>query len=68
MDRLMYREIRAASGPGSSGDYRFSKPVGVTNDDMTAAGLRQSYYGWEGKQPAVKVQVMDGRTAAASCR
>ena len=70
MDRLMYREIRATSGPDSGGDYRFEQPKSVTSDDMTAAGLRKvGYYNsWYSKQPVVKVQSMDGRTAAASCR
>ena len=69
MDRLMYREIRATSGPNSNGEYRFERPQSVTNDNMTAAGLRQvSYDAWYSKQPVVKVQAMDGRAAAASCR
>ena len=70
MDRLMYREIRAVYGPDSSmgGDYRFEQPKSVTSDDMQIAGLVYGRYGWRGKQPVVKVQVMDGRVAAASCR
>jgi hypothetical protein len=69
MDRLMYREIRATSGPDSSGDYRFEQPQSVTSDDMKAAGLRLIYSNiWYSKQPVVKVQAMDGRAAAASCR
>jgi hypothetical protein len=70
MDRLMYREIRATSGPDSSGYYSFSQPQGVAADDMRAAGLvnRSFGSGWGGRQSVVKIQVMDGRTAASSCR
>jgi hypothetical protein len=69
MDRLMYRELQASSGPDRSGDYSFSKPQDVTADNMTAAGLiNYRQYGWQAKRPVVKVQVMDGRTAAVSCR
>ena len=71
MDRLMYREIRANFGPDiyMGGNYRFEQPKSVTSDDMQLAGLVfYSNYGWRGKQPVVKVQVMDGRVAAASCR
>lgn len=71
MDRLMYRDIRAISGPNENGDYRFRRPQGVTDSAMEVAGLREYYYKegvWYGAQPVAKVQVMDGRTAAASCR
>ena len=67
MERLMYREIRAFGGP-YDGEYLFSQPQGATRSDMLAAGLMPYRSSWESKQPVVKVQVMDGRVAAASCR
>lgn len=68
MDRLMYQELRASSGPSRSGYYSFFQPQGISADTMRTAGLVNRGFGWEGNQPVVKVQVMDGRTAAASCR
>ncbi len=72
MDRVMYRQLQATSGPNQSGQYEFSQPKGATNDAMQAAGMKTSYWGggttWYGRQAIARVQMMDAPQAAQICR
>jgi len=64
MDRVMYMELHAQSGPDRDGDYYFSIPYTVDDQAKIAAGFNGSY----NKQSVVRVQVKSPEEAAAICR
>lgn len=69
MDRVMYREVRAQSGPDPFGDYRYNLPSDLKGDQIRKAGFEIGGTGYnEHKQPVVRIQVKSPEEAAKACR
>lgn len=68
MDRVMYQDFRANSGPDSSGWYTFNLPNSLTSDQIKQAGFPYRYSGNQHKQSVVRVQVKTAEQAAPVCR
>jgi len=69
MDRMMYQDFRAKSGPDSSGRYTFDLPNSLTKDQIRQAGFKYSGPGFnQHEQSVVKIQVKTAEQAAPVCR
>lgn len=72
MDRLMYEEFRAYTGPSSDGWYEFNLPTSrLTRDQIQQAGFDiryVGYYSYRHRQPVAQIQVTTAEQAAQRCR
>jgi hypothetical protein len=69
MDRIMYVEVRAESGPDAFGYYRYNLPTDLTGDQISKAGFRFSSSPYNAyKKPVVRIQVKSPEEAAKACR
>lgn len=70
MDRVMYQEFRAYTGPDRDGWYRFNLPSSLSNDQVRQAGFRYSTVRSDNQnqQSVVRVQVETAEQAAQTCR
>lgn len=75
MDRLMYEEFRAYTGPSSDGWYEFNLPTNrLTYDQLQQAGFDRyisfmsGNYAYRHRQSIVRVQVTAAEQAAQRCR
>jgi hypothetical protein len=75
MDRLMYEEFRAYTGPSSEGWYEFDLPMNrLTYEQLQQAGfdryisLMSGSYSYRHRQSVVRVQVTTAERAAQRCR
>lgn len=74
MDRLMYEEFRAYTGPSLDGWYEFNLPNRLTHEQLQQAGFDRyivfmsGSYAYRHRQPIVQVQVSTAEQAAQRCR
>ena len=69
MDRVMYQDFRAKSGPSSRDLYTFDLPRSLTSEQIQQAGFQYSDPGFnQHKQSVVRVQVKTAEQAAPVCR
>jgi hypothetical protein len=69
MDRIMFQEFRAKSGPDYENHYVFDLPSSLTNDQVKQSGFKYSSLGFnKHKQSVVRVQVKTAEQAVPVCR
>ena len=71
ISRLRFFNLQADSRSDTHGDYRYSRPAGVTVQQMQAAGLEnRSFLGekWRGVQPQVVITLAGPQEATIRCR
>jgi hypothetical protein len=74
MDRLMYEEFRAYTGPNADGWYEFNLPSNrLTHAQIQQAGFNITYpsffsISYRHRQPVVRIQVATAEQAAQRCR
>lgn len=69
--RLRFFNLQADSRSETHGDYRYSRPGGITVQQMQSAGLEnRSFLGekWRGSQPQVLVTLASPEEATIRCR